>query len=335
MVLVKRLLLLLALLAIAGGSYFFANYEIQPQRENGKVTYWKIVAKGTPAPAAKPGSPAPAASPGPVKPTFRIATFDLGRLDDAKLASPRANHVLVNLLPQFELTALQGIRGKNRGVLIRLVEQLNAATGRTFDFATCPTQQRDAIEHYSAFLFDTASIEVDRTTVYFIEDPLNRFRTKPLVGEFRARGPDPAEAFTFSLINVETDPDRAAAEVDLLAEVYRAVRDHQPNEDDIIMLGDFERDDSHLGRLNGLLGVAPLVSGVPTTVRGTHLLDNILLDRNATREFTGRVEVVDLLRVMEMTAPEAAEISEHLPVWAEFSVYEGGQAGHAQAAAPK
>jgi hypothetical protein len=25
---------------------------------------------------------------------------------------------------------------------------------------------------------------------------------------------------------------------------------------------------------------------------------------------------------------EAMEVSEHLPIWAEFSVYEGGQAGH-------
>ncbi len=28
--------------------------------------------------------------------------------------------------------------------------------------------------------------------------------------------------------------------------------------------------------------------------------------------------------------PEAQEVSEHLPIWAEFSVYEGGQAGHAE-----
>ncbi len=68
---------------------------------------------------------------------------------------------------------------------------------------------------------------------------------------------------------------------------------------------------------------------MPTTVRGTQLLDNILLDRRATCEFTGRVEVVDMMREFELTMPEAREVSEHLPVWAEFSAYEGGQAGHA------
>ena len=110
------------------------------------------------------------------------------------------------------------------------------------------------------------------------------------------------------------------------------MRDDGRNEDDIILLGDLENDDQHLGQLGKLLGVAALVSGTPTTTRGTQLLDNILLDRRATREFTGRVEVVDMMREFELTMPGALEVSEHLPVWAEFSVYEGGQPGHPPAA---
>ena len=34
------------------------------------------------------------------------------------------------------------------------------------------------------------------------------------------------------------------------------------------------------------------------------------------------------MREFELTMPGALEVSEHLPVWAEFSVYEGGQPGH-------
>ena len=165
------------------------------------------------------------------------------------------NDVLLRLFPRFDLVAIQGVRGKNQGVLVRLIEQLNAASGRSYDFATCPTQHRDALEHYSAFLFDRARIEVDRTTVHFVDDRQGRLRIKPLVGLFRVRGPDPAQAFTFTLVNVETDPDHAAAELDVLAEVFRAVRDDGRGEDDIILLGDLESDDQHLGQLGKLLGV--------------------------------------------------------------------------------
>jgi deoxyribonuclease-1-like protein len=313
----RPLFLVPLIAAVVGGAYFFANYEFRTERGSDGAISWRI--------ASRHGAGQPA--PETLRPTFRIATYQLGRLDDAKLANPRAGEVLMHLLPQFDLVALQGVRGRDRGVLIRLVEQLGAATGRSYDFATCPTQQRDALEHYAAFVFDTARIDCDRTTVHFVEDHRGRFRTKPLVGAFRARGPNPAQAFTFVLINAETDAEHADVELDALAEAYRAVRRQFANEDDVILLGDLAADDRHLGGVGRLLGVGPLVSGVPSTVRGTQLLDNILLDRRATCEFTGRVEVVDIIRQFELTAPGASEVSEHLPVWAEFSVYEGGHAG--------
>jgi hypothetical protein len=47
----------------------------------------------------------------------------------------------------------------------------------------------------------------------------------------------------------------------------------------------------------------------------------------ATQEFTGRGGVFDLIREYNLTVDEALEVSDHLPVWAEFSIYEGGQPG--------
>jgi hypothetical protein len=327
----KHLLPWLFMAIVVGVAFFFWNYEFQMNYENGKLAYVKIVPRGAPAAAA----PAPAAQPAAARPTFRLASFDLGQYDDAKQANARASGVLCHLFPQFELIAVQGIRGKNQGVLVRLVEQINATSGRSFNFATCPTQQRDAVDHYNAFIYDQTRLDVDRTTVHFVEDRLGRFRVKPLVGVFRARGPKPEEAFTFTLINVDVDPDNVAVELDLLAETYRAVRDDGRNEDDIILLGNLRTDDQHLGGLNKLLGVEPLLSNVPTTVRGAELFDNILLDRRATSEFAGRVEVVDMIREFGLSKAEASEISEHLPIWAEFSVYEGGELGHAATAAAK
>lgn len=322
---VKQILMLLGVAAVVGAIYVFLNYEIQTEQQNGRAVGWRIVPRSSTADAAHGG-----ATPPPVPTTIRIASYHLGHFDDAKLANRQIADVLMHLLPKFDLIAVQGVRGRNQGVLVRLVEQLNAATGRNYSFATCPTQQRDAIEHYGAFLFDTARIDVDRRTVHFIEDRQGRFRCKPLMGAFRVHGPEPNQAFTFTLINVETDPDQPALELDLLAEAYRAVRDDGRHEDDIILLGDLESDDQHLGRLGKLLGVAPLLSGVPTTTRGTQLLDNVLLDRRATCEFTGRVEVVDVMREFELTMPAALELSEHLPIWAEFSAFEYRQPGAAK-----
>ena len=95
------------------------------------------------------------------------------------------------------------------------------------------------------------------------------------------------------------------AELDLLAEVIRAVRKKMPDEDDIIMLGDFQTDENHLGGLSGILGITAAISGTPTNTQGTQLVDNILFDRRATTEFTGRAEVVDFRRAAGLFQADA------------------------------
>ena len=164
--------------------------------------------------------------------------------------------------------------------------------------------------------------------MHSVDAPPGTFHVRPLVAEFRVRGPPPSEAFTFMLVNVLVDPRRGPQELDSLADVFRAARDSGHGEDDIIMLGDFESDPEHLGRLGRVPGLVAAVNGVPTTTRGTRLADNILFDRRATVEYTGRSGVLDMIRELDLTPQEALDISEHLPVWAEFSSYENGQASH-------
>jgi hypothetical protein len=47
----------------------------------------------------------------------------------------------------------------------------------------------------------------------------------------------------------------------------------------------------------------------------------------STSEFSGRAGVLDVMGQYNLTLEQALEVSDHLPVWGEFSVYEGGQAG--------
>jgi hypothetical protein len=320
----------LLVVACTGGWYVFANYRVDVRRtQDGRLESVRIVAR---APTSSPrsgladgGIDLPPAAPMPRM--LRIATFNLDGLDEAKLARSQTSDALVRIIPRFDVVALQGIRSKNRGVLLRLVDQVKAL-GKDYDCATCPTLDRDPPESYNAMLFDLTTVEVDRSTVHSIVDPARRFRVKPLVGAFRVRGPPEKEAFTFTLINVLVDADHAAAELDLLADVFRAVRDSDRGEDHIIMLGDLEADPEHLGRLGRVPYLTAAVTTIPTTTRGTRLADNILFDRRATVEYTGRCGVLDLIRELEISPQAALEISEHLPVWAEFSSYDGGQSAH-------
>jgi exonuclease III len=324
----RRLLFLILIVGLGvGGWHVWGNYTVEVRRTPaGGIQYVKLVPRvQRRSPTGDPAIEQPPVA--PARPSVRVATFNLDGLDENKLATMQVSDTLVRIIPRFDVVAVQGVRSKNRGVLVRLTEQLNA-TGRYYDFATCPTVERDSVPQYNALLFDAASVEIDRSTVRSVEDPLGRFRYKPLVAQFRVRGPPETEAFTFLLINVHVEADRVSIELDLLADVYRAVRDAGRNEDDIVLLGDLESDAEHLGRLARLPNITAAATNVPTTTRGTQQSDNILFDRRATAEFTGRAGVLDMIRELDLKPEAALAVSEHLPVWAEFSCYEGGQAGH-------
>jgi deoxyribonuclease-1-like protein len=87
-------------------------------------------------------------------------------------------------------------------------------------------------------------------------------------------------------------------------------------------------DDRHLGPLGSLPSIASVLTATPTTARGTKMCDNMLYNRQATVEFTGRAGVLDVLSELNLTMAQTLELSDHLPIWAEFSAYEGGQPGH-------
>jgi len=320
----KYALVALGIAALAGGGwYFYTHYEVQG------LQGLAVRPRGAPPPTAPtPGAPVQPPVPERLS-SIRVATFNVSPLCDAKLNKPNVAPRLVQTLQQFDIVALQDIQSPNQSVVVRLLELINAS-GRHYDCVLPPSVGRDPVQQYMAFLFDRATVEVDRRTVYSVDDPSRQLRRKPLVASFRARGVAPADAFTFTLIGVHTSAEQVSVELDLLDDVFRAVRDNGSNEDDVILLGDLGTNDRHLGQLGQVPHITCSVFNIPTTVQA-RLVDNLLFDRRATVEFTGRCGVLDLMRQFNLSTREIMEISHHFPVWAEFSIYEGGQAGHVAA----
>ncbi len=304
----------LALLGLGVGSwYFFSRYRIEG------LDALKIQRRDAPPVASRKAAVGKLA-----KTTLRIAAVNFEPLDANRLARPGVPNRVAHIIRQFDVVALQDIQAPDQGLLVRLLEEVNAQ-GRRYHFAVPPAVGRDVVRQYNAFVFDTETVQIDWTTVASVDNRDGRFRHPPLVAAFQAKGPEPDEAFTFTLVNVHTPLDRVDAELDLLAAVYRAVRDSGRGEDDVILLGHIGTDDEHLGPLARVANLTCAVWGVPSTTRGTRLVDNLLFDRRATVEFTRRAGVLDIMREFNVSLREAAETTEHLPVWAEFSVYEGGQ----------
>ncbi len=257
---------------------------------------------------------------------IRIGTFNIQVFGQSKIEKTNVMDILARIARRFDVLAVQEIRSRDQDVLPRFVDLINA-TGAQYDYVIGPPIGRTSSTEQYAYIFDRGSIEIDRNQLYTVNDPDDLLHREPLVAWFRVRGPNPDQSFTFSLINIHTDPDEVEKEVNVLDDVYRAVRDDGRGEDDVILLGDLNADDTHLGDLARFSGMSWVVAGVPTNTRGTQQYDNILFQQQASREFTGRGGVFDYMREFNLTLESALEVSDHLPVWAEFSIYEGGKVG--------
>lgn len=312
----------LATLAMTAVAAVIGAFILQQINANG----WKLPGLPAGPPAGTISTTAPPPRGGD---TIRVATWNIQVFGESKLSDAAAMNVIVSVIKNFDLVAIQEIRAENQDVVPALVRLLNADGQFQYDYVIGPRLGRTTSKEQYAYIFDMASIEVDRYQLYTVNDPDDVLHREPLVGWFRARvAPDrQPQAFTFSLVNVHTDPDEVDQELDALGQTFFEVQGDGRNEDDTIMLGDFNVNERNLRELGKIADMTWVIANTPTNTKQNAQYDNILFQRTATTEFTGRGGVIDLVREYNITQQHAESVSDHFPVWAEFSVYEGGQPG--------
>lgn len=258
--------------------------------------------------------------------TIRIASYNIQVFGVTKLGKPAVVDVLAQVVRNFDIVAIQEVRAKDDTVLPQFVAAVNA-DGSRYDFVIGPRLGRTVSTEQYAFVYDTDRIELDRSSVGTMVDAQDLLHREPLVARFRARVGAVGVPFSFWLMNIHTDPDEVASEVDALADAFQVMLTAHPDEDDVILLGDLNASDQQLGRLGQVPGIMCVVTGITTNTRRTETYDNLLFQRYATTEFTGRWGVVDVQSVFGLTLEQALEVSDHLPVWAEFRAYESPPVG--------
>jgi endonuclease/exonuclease/phosphatase family metal-dependent hydrolase len=267
----------------------------------------------------RPAAPSPTPLEG--GPSIRIASFNIQVFGDTKASKQHIMWTLAAIVQNFHIVAIQEIRTQDDYFIDNFLRNYVNRDGRAYNRVVGPRLGRSRSTEQYAFVYDTAVIEVNPSSVYTVNDPDDLLHREPLVAMFRTRAP-PEQAFTFVLVNIHTDPDETGAELDALGQVYQVVRRSFGNEDDIILLGDLNVDDQHLGALGRIQHVRPIARGTPTNAAKNAQYDNIIVHQPSTAEFTGRWGVYDVGLLHNLTPAQVQQVSDHLPVWAEFSAYE-------------
>ncbi|WP_013627001.1 endonuclease/exonuclease/phosphatase family protein [Rubinisphaera brasiliensis] len=276
-------------------------------------------------PVTKPAPTEPDPQPGNPAPVFpadklRLASFNIQVFGQSKLGDKVVINRLAEVIRQFDLVAIQEIRSADQSLMPNFMEIVNK-DGSNYHYLIGPRLGRTISKEQYAYVYRSDRIEPIDGSMFTVDDPKDLLHREPTVASFRSRVGE-GERFTFTLINCHTDPDEADFEVAQLAQVYKFVSTFHRKEDDIFLLGDLNVDADDLAPFNSIPTVASIVPAGPTNTRKTKQYDHILVNLSQTAEFTGRAGVFDMAEHFDISQEQAIDISDHQPVWAEFSTTE-------------
>lgn len=263
--------------------------------------------------------------------TIRIATFNIQIFGKKKASDAAVMSVLAKVVSQFDVVAIQEVRGGDATPIKALIDLLRSSGAQYSATISEPIGRTSQTESY-AYVWDATRIHFVPQSAYLVQDPADRMHREPMVASFEARvgAPNGRVPFRFTLINAHTSPSEVTAkaignEMNVLDDVFVSVRNYDyqtTGEEDCIMLGDLNVDTKGLRELGQIPGIESIAGDVKTNTRRSKTYDHILVDRMTTREFTGRFGVMDLESTFGLNEEQAVKVSDHLPLWAEFSAFE-------------
>lgn len=253
---------------------------------------------------------------------IRIASFKLsGSTPQANPAMTKG--VIADICQKHDLIAFQEVNGHKPGWLDELTAEISRqSNGRAIYHHASDHVRVARNEPQYAFVYNTATLDLEMGHTYTVADPDNVLVREPLVGWFRTRLANQNEAFTFTVANIQLDRKHPGNEIAYLGSLYDAIRRDGRGEDDVIFVGDFKSGDRALKNAQKKFGMTWVVSDQATNTMNDAQYDNLVFNQMATLEFTGNGGVIDFLKVYNLGFRDAMAISEHMPVWAEFSASE-------------
>jgi deoxyribonuclease-1-like protein len=262
---------------------------------------------------------------------IRIATFNIQRFGEKKSANADVMRIIALIVSNFDLVAIQEVQSPQAMPVAKLVDLINRSGGR-YDASVSEPIGRTTYREQYAFVWDATRIRMIPDSGYVVRDDSDRMHRPPMVASFETRiAPVPGrQPFRFTMINAHTDPSQVSPrgesnEMNVLDDVFIRVREYEYQNRgimNVMLVGDLNVSTANLGELGRIPGVITVVGTTPTNTAGTKTYDHILFDSRITTGYTGIFGVIDYEREYGLTSEQAAMVSDHRPVWAEFSAYE-------------
>jgi endonuclease/exonuclease/phosphatase family metal-dependent hydrolase len=250
--------------------------------------------------------------------TIKIMSFNIQIFGAAKMARPEAVEILVDLVSQADIIAVQEVRS----IRIDPVEHFMALLPDKYNYVIGPRQGRSNSKEQYWVIYDSEKFTVSEYDSW--PDAEDIFERSPFSVYFKTSG-----AFDFTLINNHIKPSDAEKEIRALPAVVTYYVDLW-NDPDVLVLGDLNADGYYFDKTL-LDSIFPedeykiIFTDEDTTVAArANTYDRFIITSSAANYFTGNFGVIRFDEVYDFSgySIRPPRVSDHYPIWAEFYIEE-------------
>jgi len=248
--------------------------------------------------------------------TIRIMSFNIQTFGVTKMSRPEVVEILVSLVSQADIIAVQEVRS----VRIDPVERFMALLPDKYDYVIGPREGRSSSKEQYWVIYDTEKFTVLEYDSW--PDREDIFERSPFSVYFKTPG-----AFDFTLIDNHIRPSDAEKEIRTLTAVVTYYIDLW-DDPDVLVLGDFNADGRYFDKtlLNSIFPEDKyqiIFTDEDTTVAASrNTYDRFIITSSASDYFTGDFGVIRFDEVYDFSgySIRPSQVSDHYPIWAEFYV---------------
>lgn len=250
--------------------------------------------------------------------TLQIGAFNIQVFGVTKADKPEVMDVLADIVRTYDIVAIQEIRDKSQTALPELVDLVNS-DGSNYKYVVSERLGRTTSKEQYAYIYNSNIVEVTGDPQTYPEpENTDPFHRQPYIASFKAISGN----YDAVLMVIHTDPDEATEEINALDDVLEYSQSIYPDEQDFIIMGDFNADGSYFNEdstsdLDEYYWV--IDDSEDTTVASSdNTYDRIILTDSSDLSSQYGVFRYDL--EYNLTEDLTSDVSDHYPVYAEFNI---------------
>jgi len=253
--------------------------------------------------------------------TVKIASFNIQIFGQTKSEKEDVMNVLTKVVREFDIVLIQEIRDASEQTIPSFVEKINQMEGSEYGFIRSERLGRTTSKEAYAYVYNTETVQFIQGSDYVYADVNDVFEREPYIASFKSGN------FGFVLVGIHTKPDDAYNEIGNLTVVVPSILAANPNEKDVIVMGDFNADGSYFDEEDTSNPFKAseynwiITNDMDTMVKTDYTYDRIvLLDTTLSHEYdAGTAQVFYFDQVYGLNNQTfVGEISDHYPVFAQY-----------------